>query len=80
MIEGKVRGNKHSPIKEALKAVLRFVFLLVIALIIASNIPIFVFERDTFWIILVLLFIDKWLHVYGKNQNNSKLTKGLTRF
>jgi hypothetical protein len=69
-----------NPLKEALKAVLRIILLTIVASIITSNVPFFDFQRDAGWMIFLLIFFDKWLHIFGKNHNNPKLAKGLTRF
>lgn len=67
-----------SPLWEAVKEPLRLLILAIIPFGIA-----YLTELSYEWagvIVVVLRFLDKALHEFGKANNNETLTKGITRF
>lgn len=73
-----VSNVKWSSIWEASKEPLRLLVLALIPCLLTyfADLP---YEWAGF-IVLVLRFVDKLLHEYGKENDNEKLTTGLTRF
>ena len=65
---------------EAVKEPLRLILLALVAWVITYIIP---GVQDPTWnaiILLVLRFLDKWLHEMGKASDNATLTRGITQF
>jgi hypothetical protein len=65
---------------EAVKEPLRLLLLALITWLITYIIP---GVQDPTWnavLLLVLRFIDKWLHEWGKATENTIATRGLTQF